>query len=230
MAASATSPTPPVTPAAGNRGQEQPADGGQRAGQRPRAGSHPVQPDAHEGGGLAVLRRRSHGDAPVGQLHHRRERGHEDERDGPRDHARLRDADARDLDHVVAPRRADADDVRADLARQLGEQQDVDAERQDRQGAEVGAADAADQQHVNERRDERRREDPGEHGGPEADRAVEASDHVRPEQQQGALREVDHPRGAEDRHEAERHERVDRAQEQTADQQADELAHAAPPR
>ena len=58
----------------------------------------------------------------------------------------------------------------------------------------------------------------------------QAADHVRAEQQQRALREVDHAGGAEDRHEAERDERVDRAQEQPADQQGHELVHAAPPR
>ena len=104
IAASATRPTPPVTPAAGKRRQEQPADRRQRARQRPRRRGHAVEADAHQRGGLAVLGRGAHRDAPVGVLEGGGEAGHEQQRDAARDHARRRDADAGDLDDVACPR------------------------------------------------------------------------------------------------------------------------------
>src|SRR5829696_2036931 len=206
IAASATSPSPGVTPAAGKEARKRP----------PTAASAPASAHAPAATRLSRM--------PISPAVSPSSAA---ERHATRDHARSGDADAGELDYVRAPRRADADDIGADLPRHLRRKQDVDAEREDRQRPEVGGADPADQERVDEQREQRGGGDGDEYRGPEPERVVEAPDQVRPHEQHAALGEVDDAGGAEDRHEAERDQRVDRAEEEAADHKRKELRHPA---
>ncbi len=92
----------------------------------------------------------------------------------------------------------------------------------------LGVVAAALQQEAVERaREGGRGEDrQGERRG-EPEVVVEDGDEVAAEQEQGAVGEVEHARGLEDHDEAERDERVDRPERQSAEDVVEQTGHAA---
>ena len=128
--------------------------------------------------------------------------------------------------HLAAPRVADVEDVGADPAGQLGDQQDVDADGEDRQADDRRAAQPVDEHPLDEQRRARRWPGCPANGRPEAQLGGEPGDRVGAEQQQRAVHEAHDLAGLEDDREAERDEHVDGAEGQAVEQQGQELGHA----
>ena len=142
------------TPGAGKRRQEHPGDRGQRARERPRPWpptrlsrmpiSEAVSPSS------AAARIATPQSVQLERDHERRRRPRA--RRPPASTRAGGTRDVADVDDVGAPRGAERQHLGADPARELGEQHDVDAEREDRQRAAVGRRQAADQQDVDRAR------------------------------------------------------------------------------
>ena len=119
--------------------------------------------------------------------------------DEHRDEPVLADADVAEPDDVTAPRVRHVEDVRADPPGQLGEQDDVDADGEDRQADDRGAAQPVDEQPLDE---QRRRRRSGRCRAATASQKPSGSgqpgDRVGAEQQQRAVREADDLAGLED--------------------------------
>lgn len=179
---------------------------------RPGADRDPAEPDAHEGGGLLVLGGGPHGDPPGGVPEGEQEGGDEEGRGEQGGDPGLRDGDPADGDDGVAPGVAEGEDVGADPAGQLGGEEDVDADGDDGEDAVVGAPVTAHHEELDGRADHRRARDAREQSRPEADLVVEDGGDVASRPGGGGVGEVDDLGGAEDDHETEGDEGVDRAQ------------------
>ena len=127
------------------------------------------------------------------------------------------------MDDAILPGISDRQHRVADAARHLRREHDVHPERENRQHVRIPSAYSADEDHLDEQRDDRGRRHADEHRGEEPEVALRARDDVDADQQDRAVREVDHPAGFEDEREPEDDERVDEAERQAADEQLEEL-------
>ena len=224
-ARSATAATPGVTPGVGRPGQEEPGDRGQHPGHDPRDHRDPAEPDPHQGGGLGVLGGGPHGHAPAAELEEGEEQAHQDRGDDDRERTVGGDADTAEAQRVTAPRLPHVEDVGADPPGELGQQDDVDADGQDRQADHRRPAEPTDQDPLGEQRGHGGADDAQEQGGPEAQGPVVAGDQEGAEQDQRPVHEADDLAGLEDDHEPEGDQGVDRPEADPVDEQGQELVH-----
>ncbi len=222
----------PLQARRGERGEEHRRQRGQRTRQTPGERTHPGQAYAHERGRLQVLPGGPQGQPPAGVP----EQG-EDAGDGHRGHRdrgepAVGDRHRSDPGHRVTPGIAQHQQVATDAPGQIGEQHDVDTDRDDGldvRGVRVRVS-ASQQQPVDGAGEDGGGEDAHREGSGEAEVVVQDGGEVAAEQEQGAVGEVQDARRLEDDDEAECDQGVDRAEREPAQQVVEQTGHAAPSR